>query len=62
MVTRMNQLDPERQIPTLVYKKNLPSISFYRQKLAIMALARREKHALNKIRLTGSGLLILTQN
>ena len=38
MVTRMNQLDPERQIPTLVYKKNLPSISFYRQKLAIMAL------------------------
>ena len=38
MVTRMNQLDPERKIPTLVYKQNLPSISFYRQKLAIMAL------------------------
>jgi len=37
MVTKMNELDPQRQVPTLVYTGFIPSISFYRQNLAIMA-------------------------
>jgi len=40
MAAQMNELDPARQVPTLVYKSFLPSISFYRQKLAIMAFGR----------------------
>jgi len=40
MVARMNELDPEHRVPALVYKNFLPSISFYRQELAIMALGR----------------------
>ena len=40
MVTKMNELDPQRQVPTLVYTGFLPSISFYRQELAIMALGK----------------------
>lgn len=37
MVNKMNGIDPMRQVPTVVYKRFLPSISFYRQELAIMA-------------------------
>ena len=40
MVMKMNALDPQRQVPTVVYKGFLPSVSFYRQELAIMALGR----------------------
>lgn len=40
MVTKMNELDPQRQVPTLVYTGFIPSISFYRQRLAIMALGK----------------------
>jgi len=40
MVAKLNQLDPERQLPTVVYETFLPSVSFYRQKLAIMVRAR----------------------
>lgn len=36
MVLQLNLLDPQRKIPTVVYKGFLPSISFYRQNLAIM--------------------------
>jgi len=40
MVMHMNALDPQRTVPTLVYKELLPSISFYRQELAIMVQGR----------------------
>jgi len=40
MVTKLNQLDPERQLPTVAFETFLPSVSFYRQKLAIMVRAR----------------------
>lgn len=40
MVERMNELDPKRQVPTLVFGAFLPSISFYRQELAIMSFSR----------------------
>ena len=40
MVMKMNALDPQRQVPTLVYTGFLPSVSFYRQQLAIMAMGR----------------------
>lgn len=40
MVDKLNQLDPQRQLPTVVYRSFLPSVSFYRQKLAVMVRAR----------------------
>lgn len=40
MVAKLNQLDPERQLPTVAYETFLPSVSFYRQRLAIMVKAR----------------------
>ena len=40
MVAKLNQLDPERQLPTVAYEAFLPSVSFYRQKLTIMVRAR----------------------
>jgi len=40
MVAKLNQIDPEKQLPTVVYEAFLPSVSFYRQKLAIMVKAR----------------------
>lgn len=40
MAMKMNEVDPQRQVPTVIYKGFLPSISFYRQKLAIMALGK----------------------
>jgi hypothetical protein len=40
MVERMNGLDPDRKVRTLVYKEFLPSISFYRRELAVMAMGR----------------------
>lgn len=40
MVTKMNELDQQRQVPTLVYRGFIPSISFYRQNLATMALGK----------------------
>jgi len=40
MVAKLNQLDPERQMPTVAYRAFLPSVSFYRQKLAIIVRAR----------------------
>lgn len=36
MVLQLNLFDPQRKIPTVVYKAFLPSISFYRQQLVIM--------------------------
>ena len=40
MAMKMNELDPQRKVPTLVYMGFLPSISFYRQELAIMAMTK----------------------
>ena len=40
MVMKLNQLDPQRQLQTVAYRSFLPSVSFYRQKLAIMVSAR----------------------
>jgi len=39
MVGQINRLDPQREIPVVVFKDFLPSVSFYRGKLAVMALA-----------------------
>jgi 4-amino-4-deoxy-L-arabinose transferase len=36
LARQMNLLDPQRRVPNVVYKAFLPSLSFYRQKLAIM--------------------------
>jgi 4-amino-4-deoxy-L-arabinose transferase-like glycosyltransferase len=40
MVRKIDSLDPGRREEVIVYKDFLPSVSFYRQKLAIMALGR----------------------
>jgi 4-amino-4-deoxy-L-arabinose transferase len=40
VVAKLNQLDPQRQLPTVAYETFLPSVSFYRQKLAIMVRGR----------------------
>ena len=37
MTAEINRLDPENKLDILVYKGNLPSVSFYRGKLATMA-------------------------
>jgi len=38
MSQKLNSLDPDRNIQTLLYKTSKPSISFYRNKLAVTAL------------------------
>ena len=39
LLTRhINTLDPNRRLPIMVYDKTLPSVSFYRGQLAIMAM------------------------
>ncbi len=38
LVTKLNSLDPAHELPVLVYRKSLPSVSFYRGELAVMAL------------------------
>ncbi len=38
LVAKLNSLDPARDLPVLVYRKSLPSVSFYRGELAVMAL------------------------
>lgn len=43
MVLQLNRLDPEKKIPTVVYESFLPSVSFYRQKLAIMVDSRKRE-------------------
>lgn len=43
MVLQLNLLDPEKRIPTVVYESFLPSVSFYRQKLAIMVHGRKRE-------------------
>jgi 4-amino-4-deoxy-L-arabinose transferase len=40
MTAAINQRDPERRLEVLVYQDFLPSISFYRNRLAVMALGR----------------------
>lgn len=40
IVLEMNRLDPAQQVPVVLYREFLPSVSFYRQKLAIMANGR----------------------
>ena len=40
MTEKINGLDPGRRQEVIVYRDFLPSLSFYRQKLAIMALGR----------------------
>lgn len=40
MVTKLNEMDPQRKVPTLLYMDFLPSISFYRQELAIVAMTK----------------------
>ena len=40
MTGAINQRDPERRLEVLVYQDFLPSISFYRNRLAVMALGR----------------------
>ncbi|MBP1753113.1 MAG: glycosyl transferase family 39 [Geobacteraceae bacterium] len=43
MTAKINSIDPGRQEEVIVYKDFLPSVSFYRQKLAIMALGRKRE-------------------
>jgi 4-amino-4-deoxy-L-arabinose transferase len=38
MLERINAADPQRQLPVMVYRHFLPSVSFYRGTLAVMAL------------------------
>jgi 4-amino-4-deoxy-L-arabinose transferase len=40
MTEKINGFDPGRRQEVIVYRDFLPSVSFYRQKLAIMALGR----------------------
>jgi len=40
MAAEINRLDAERRLELVVYRTYLPSLSFYREKLAVMALAR----------------------
>lgn len=40
MTAAINQRDPDRKLEVLVYQDFLPSISFYRNRLAVMALGR----------------------
>jgi 4-amino-4-deoxy-L-arabinose transferase len=40
VVMEMNRIDPGRQVPVVEYREFLPSVSFYRQKLAIIAHGR----------------------
>lgn len=44
----INALDPERRLPVLVYRGNLPSVSFYRGHLAIMAMGGEREIAFEK--------------
>lgn len=43
LAARLNLLDPDRRLPVLVYRKSLPSISFYRGALAVMALGKERE-------------------
>ena len=43
LTAAINQRDPQRNIDVLVYRDYLPSISFYRDRLAIMALGRKRE-------------------
>ena len=43
LTARLNALDPDRRLPVLVYRKSLPSISFYRGALAVMALGKERE-------------------
>ncbi|MEZ4484645.1 MAG: hypothetical protein R2864_08620 [Syntrophotaleaceae bacterium] len=43
LTARLNTLDPDRRLPVLVYRKCLPSISFYRGALAVMALGKERE-------------------
>jgi 4-amino-4-deoxy-L-arabinose transferase-like glycosyltransferase len=43
LTARLNAMDPARRVPVLVYRKFLPSISFYRQALAVMALGEERE-------------------
>jgi len=40
MAQSINRLDPQKKLNVLVYEKTLPSISFYRNKIAVMAYGR----------------------
>jgi 4-amino-4-deoxy-L-arabinose transferase len=39
MAAEMNRLDPNRRLETLVFQSFLPSLSFYRNRLAVMAFS-----------------------
>lgn len=43
LVQRLNGLDPDRRLPVMVYRKSLPSVSFYRRQLAVMAEGDRRE-------------------
>ncbi len=43
MATELNRRDPEHQIETLVFHSYLPSLSFYRNHLAVMALSGKRE-------------------
>lgn len=43
VVEHLNELDPERNLEILIYHKNIPSVSFYRNKLSFTAFSSRPR-------------------
>jgi hypothetical protein len=43
LVQAINDADPQRQLPVMVYRDFLPSVSFYRGPLAVMALGDKRE-------------------
>lgn len=43
MASYINKTDPERKIPFISYHADIPSISFYRQKIAVIAMGRHRE-------------------
>lgn len=48
MVKMANSIDPERKLESVCYKKDLPSVSFYRNKIAIMAFGNQRETQFEK--------------
>lgn len=43
VVEHLNEMDPDRNLEILIYHKNIPSISFYRNKLSFTAFSSRPR-------------------
>ncbi len=48
MVKTANKLDPERKLESVCYKRDLPSVSFYRNKIAVMAFGMQRETQFEK--------------